>query len=215
VIAPAALGRAARWAGLAGVLGNVLGVAFLADVPSPYRPGDLPAWLGGLMAHPAAAYASAWTFTVGLVALALFFALAAAAAAPRAARPAAVLLGALGVAAGALLNAAGTLLPAAAVRFLPGGGGEVGVALLGAALHVDAHFNLCLGVGLLLVAWGLGPASGWPGWHRALGVAAGLASLPVALQWVDDGFAKLLAVAGPLWLAWVAAAAWRGLWADR
>jgi len=215
VIDPTALGRAARWAGLAGVVGNVLGVAFLVGVPSPYRPGDVPAWLGGLAARPAAAYASAWTFTVGLVALAVFFALVAAAAAPRAARPAAVLLGSLGMAAGALLNAAGTLLPAAAVRFLPGGGGEIGVALLGAALHVDAHFNLCLGVGLLLVAGGLGPAPGWPAWHRALGAVAGLASLPVALQWADDSFARLLALAGPLWLAWVAAAAWRGLWTER
>jgi hypothetical protein len=47
---------------------------------------------------------------------------------------------------------------------------------------------------------------------RALGVTAGVASLPVAGQVVSDGFAKLLAVSGPLWLAWILAAAAAGLW---
>jgi hypothetical protein len=58
----------------------------------------------------------------------------------------------------------------------------------------------------------LGAASGWPAWVRALGVAAGSASLPVAGQVASDALAKLLAVSGPLWLAWILAAASAGLW---
>ena len=38
---------AAAWAAAGGILGNVLGVVFLRDVPSPYRPGDVTAWLEG------------------------------------------------------------------------------------------------------------------------------------------------------------------------
>jgi hypothetical protein len=213
------LGPAARAFALAGVAGNVLGVAFLWEVPSPYRPGDLGAWLAGSHAHPVATVLSAWTFTLGLVALAVFAVLLALAAAPRSARPGWVWGGALLVAFGAALNAAGTLAPAAAVRFVaapPDPAGEaVGRALLALTLHLDAQFNLALGIGLLAVNLGLGASSGWPRWVRALGVAAGIASLPVALQFWSDPFAKLLALSGPLWLAWIAAACLRGPWADR
>ena len=44
-----------------------------------------------------------------------------------------------------------------------------------------------------------------------LGLIAGLASLPVALQPFDDRFAALLSISGPLWIAWLAAAAARCL----
>jgi len=37
----------------------------------------------------------------------------------------------------------------------------------------------------------------------------------VAGQVVSDGLAKLLVVSGPLWLAWVLAAAAAGLWQQR
>jgi hypothetical protein len=218
VTAPRDLGRAARAFGLVGVLGNVLGVAFLRDVPSPYRPGDVAAWLAGSHAHPAATHASAWTFTVGLAALAVFAVLLALAAAPRAARPGWVWGGALLAAAGALLNAAGTLAPAVAVSFVPAppdpAGAAVGAALLALTLHLDAHFNLVLGLGLVAVNLGLGDGSGWPRWARVLGVVAGLASVPVALQASSDAFAKLLAISGPLWLAWILAASVRALWAS-
>lgn len=204
---------AARICGLGAVLGNVLGVVFLRGVPSPYRPGDVSAWLTGLHAHPGPALLSAWSFTLGLVLLAAFMVLLAVAARP--ARRGLFLAGVAIVAAGALLNAAGTLAPAAAVRLLPPPpdpvGEAVGRALLGLTLHLDAHFNLVLGAGLLAVNLGLGRESGVPGWLRALGLAAGLASLPVALQWWRDGFALLLSVSGPLWLAWFAALAVRGV----
>jgi hypothetical protein len=212
------LGSAARAFGLAAVAGNALGVLFLWEVPSPYRPGDVGAWLAGSHAHPVATLLSAWTFTVGLVALAVFAVLLARAAAPGSARPGWVRAGALLAASGALLNAAGTLAPAVAVRFAaapPDPAGEaVGRALLALTLHLDAHFNLVLGLGLLAVNLALGAASGWPRWARALGVLAGLASLPVALQFWSDPFAKLLAISGPLWLAWIAAASARRLWVD-
>lgn len=54
-----------------------------------------------------------------------------------------------------------------------------------------------------------GAGAGWPRWLRLLGVLAGLASLPVALQFWSDPFARLLAISGPLWLAWFTAASLR------
>jgi hypothetical protein len=47
----------------------------------------------------------------------------------------------------------------------------------------------------------------------ALGVVAGLGTVAVSLQVVSDAAAGWLALAGPLWLAWVLAASvllWRG-----
>jgi hypothetical protein len=141
---------------------------------------------------------------VGLVLLAVFA--AAVLASERPARPGPFLAGWALVAAGALLNAAGCVAPAVAVRFLAAppdpAGAAVGEALLAVTLHLDAAFNLALGAGLLLANAGAGKASGWPIGLRALGVVAGLASLPVALQFHADAFAKLLAISGPLWLAW-------------
>jgi hypothetical protein len=201
------IGRTATVLGGVGILGNVLGVVFLRDVPSPYRPGDVAAWLAGAHADPTATLLSAWSFVIGLVALAAFAVLLASAARP--AHPGPFLAGAAVIALGALLNAAGCVAPAVAVRFTApppdAVGAAVGAALLALTLHLDAAFNLALGAGLLLVNLGLGRSSGWPGWLRALGVLGGLASLPVFLQFWADGFALLLAVSGPIWLAWFAA----------
>jgi hypothetical protein len=201
-----------RLLGLVAVAGNVLGVVFLRDVPSPYRPGDLAAWLEGSRAHPLATTLSSWSFVVGLVALAAFLVILALAVAPRARAPGWTWAGALVAAGGALLNAAGCFGPAVAARFLPAGeaGEAAGRALLALTLHLDAHFNLVLGLGLLAFTLGLGDAAGWPRWLRGLGLVAGLASLPVALQAEADAFATLLAVSGPLWLAWLLAIALRG-----
>jgi hypothetical protein len=206
------LGGALRALGLVAVAGNVLGVAFLWEVPSPYRPGDVPAWLAGARAQPLLTVASSWSFVVGLVALAAFLWLLSEAVGPRARAPGWLRAGAFYAAGGALLNAAGCFGPAVAVRFLPAGpaGDAVGVALLAGTLHLDAHFNLALGLGLLAMNLAAGEAAGWPRWLRALGVVSGLASLPVALQFWSDPFAKLLAISGPLWLAWFTAVALRG-----
>lgn len=206
------LAAASRALGLVAVLGNALGVAFLWDVPSPYRPGDVPAWLAGSQAQPLLTVASSFSFVVGLLALAALMPLLSLAVGPRARAPGWFHAGAALVAGGALLNAAGCFGPAVAARFLPAGeaGRAVGVALLAVSLHLDAHFNLVLGLGLLALNLSAGPAAGWPGWLRALGVAAGLASLPVALQFWSDPFARLLAISGPLWLAWFTAVALRG-----
>jgi hypothetical protein len=194
-----------RALGLVAVAGNLLGVVFLRDVPSPYRPGDLDAWLAGSRAHPLATTLSSWSFVVGLVALAAFAVLLALSAAPRSRAPGWTWAGALMAAGGALLNAAGCMGPAVAARFLaPGDGGDAaGRALLAVSLYLDAHFNLVLGLGLVAFNLSLGRSAGWPGWVRVLGVVAGLVSLPVALQAWSDGFARLLAVSGPLWLAWL------------
>jgi hypothetical protein len=210
-------GRAARWMGAGAVLGNVLGVAFLWEVPEPYRPGNLLAWWGGLVARPVEAQLSAACFVVGLVMLAAFAVLVATSV--PAARRGWLVAGAALTAFGAAVNAAGSAAPLAAVRFVESPLSPEGVAvargLLGLALATDAAFNLLLGVGLVAMNLALGRASGWPAWVRALGVIAGLASLPVAGQVVSDGFARLLAVSGPLWLAWILAAAAAGLWQGR
>ena len=191
--------------------GNVAGVAFLADVPVAYRPDEIDRWARLSAAHPDATVASAVSFVVGLLALAGW----AAALARRVPGPLAA-TGARAAARGAVLNAAGCVAPLVLVRhLLPGCGGEgcaaAARALLGLTLSLDALFNLLLGLGLLA----LGPAL-WREGARALGglgVVAGLASLPVSLQPFSADAARLLAVAGPLWLvfvAWSSVRLWSG-----
>lgn len=204
--------RAAGWAGLLGAAGNVLAVYFLWPAPHSWKPGRLDLWYAEMAAKPVATALSSWAFTIGLVALAVFFVLLAAGA--TAERPGLLRLGALLAAGGALLDAAGTQAPYVAV-VLVGREGEATRALLGVALALDASFNLLLGVGLVAANAALGRGAGWPGWLRALGIVAGLASVPVAGQLHSDAWANLLAVAGPLWLAWVVAVSLRLLRARR
>jgi hypothetical protein len=192
--------RVAAILGLLGVAGNVAGVAFLADVPVAYRPQAIDRWAELSAAHPDATVALAgWALGMGR----------------RAPGPLAE-AGARGAALGAVLNAAGCVAPLVLVRHvLPGCTGDgcaaAARALLGVTLSLDALFNLLLGLGLLA----LGPAL-WRTGERALGalgVVAGLASLPVALQPFSEAAARLLVVAGPLWLlfvAWSSLRMWRG-----
>ena len=179
-------------AGLLGVLLNVLAVGALQVVPHTYRPGDVPAWLAETVAHPSATALSAWAFTLGLVALAAFcFGLA------FAVRTSWVVVGACLFGFGALLDATGTMGPLAALHVDP----ATGLGLLWMSLLVDSAFNGLLGLGLLCFAIGL--PKDWPLGLRVLAGVAGIVSLPVALQFHSDDFARLLAVAGPLWLTWV------------
>ncbi len=184
-------------AGLTGALLNVLAVAALRPVPHTYAPGDVAAWLAESRAAPGATTLSAWAFTVGLVALAAFaFAAAAATKPPR--RDWAI-VGAALFGGGAMLDAAGTLAPIAALH----ADDATGTALLWMTLLLDSAFNGLLGLGLLCFARAQAPEDGWPRGLRWLALVAGLVSLPVGLQFSSDTFARLLAIAGPLWLAWV------------
>jgi hypothetical protein len=197
--------------GLAGFAGNVAGVAFLWEIPVAYRPSAIDRWAALSMEHPQATVASAVSFVLGLLALAGW----ALALARQAGTPAARLGGST-IAAGAFLNAAGCVTPLVLVtHLLPGCAAAAcdpaARALLGLTLTLDALFNLLLGVGLLL----LGPVLVRQGARAlgALGVVAGLASLPVAGQPFSETAARLLAVAGPLWLVFVLASSvrlWRG-----
>jgi hypothetical protein len=199
-------------AGLAGAAGNLFGVVFLADQPSAYRPGGLDAWAGGALAHPGATVASALSFTLGLIALAAW----ARAVGRRAGGP----LGRAGGTAmslGAVLNAAACVAPAVLVLHVapacdPAGCGPVARALLGLTLSFDALFNLIFGAGLGAAALALARRERRPV-LGILGAIAGLATVLVSLQVVSDAAARWLAVAGPLWLAWVLATSvllWRG-----
>jgi hypothetical protein len=198
--------------GVVGVVGNVVGVAALHGVEGAYRPGGLGAWAESALAHPGASVASAVAFTVGLLALAGW----AAALGRRLGGPLAPLAaGAMAV--GAVLDAAGTLAPAVLVLHVApacgnGACAAVARALLGVTLSLDALFNLAFGAGLALAGWIIRRA-GRRSALGGLGLAAGLASLPVAGQLAWEPAARLLAVAGPLWLAFVLAASvllWSG-----
>ena len=189
--------RLAGWCGVAGVALNLAAVAVLQPQPHCYKPGHVDLWLAEAQAAPVGTMVSAWCFTVGLVLL-VPFAVGLMRRDPRT-RTGAVLL-----AAGALLDAAGTQLPIAALH-LPN---AVAQGCLWSTLLLDATFNGLLGLGLLLMTLGLRRADGWPRGLRPLVALAGLASLPVALQFVSDGYAGLLLLSGPLWAA---ALIWIGL----
>ena len=201
--------------GAVGVLGNVVGVAALGGVEGAYKPSGIAAWSVGALAHPGASVASAVAFTVGLLALAGW-----ALALGRRLRGPAAALAPGAMVAGAVVNAAGTLAPAVLVLHVAPACAEAGEgcapvarALLGLTLSLDALFNLSFGAGMALAGLCL-----WREGRRpllgSLGVAAGLATIPVAGQVAWQGAAVWLAVAGPLWLAFVAATSallWRGM----
>lgn len=196
VDAPPPPDRGAALAGVAIVALNLVAVAALvATQPHAYKPEGIAPWLVEARGAPGATMASAWAFTLGLAAFVPF-------AAGLARRDPRLSAGAWLMAAGALLDAAGTMAPVAALR-VPSPAAE---ALLGYALVQDAAFNALLGVGLVAIAAGMGPA--WPRALRALVAVAGLASLPVAGQVTSDACAAVLVVAGPLWLAAVLGLSW-------
>ena len=66
-------------------------------------------------------------------------------------------------------------------------------------LLLDATFNGCLAIGLIAAFFAQ------PGKLRWLALISGIISLPVAFQWASADAAKLLAIAGPAWLAWMTA----------
>jgi len=203
--------RLAAVFGLLGVAGNVAGVALLWETPAAYRPASLDAWAAESALHSGAAAASAVAFTLGLLALA-GWARGLAGWAGGAIGRAAI----ASMVAGAVLNAAGCVAPLVLVaHVLPGcATGEacwpVARALLGLTLTLDATFNLLFGAGLAA----LGATLLRRGARRtgALALVAGLATIPVCLQVVSERAASFLAVAAPLWLAFVVASSvvlWR------
>ena len=186
-------------------------MAFLWNVPVAYRPTDIDRWAALSLAHPQATVASAVSFVLGLVALAGW-----AAALGRQVDTPWARLGASSITVGALFNAVGCVTPLVLVsHVLPGCEGAACApaarALLGVTLSLDALFNLLLGIGLLALGaalWGKGVRA-----LALLGLVAGAASIPVAGQPFSEAAAKLLGVAGPLWLAfvlWSSVRLWRG-----
>lgn len=207
------LNRTGAVAGALGVLGNIVGVAVLREIPAAYRPEAIGAWTDQVLRAPVAASISGLAFTLGLVALALW-----AVAMGARLRTAAAWTGAGLLAIGAVLNAAGTPAPVVVVHLLTPACGEasacheVSMALLGSSLALDALFNLLLGIGLILLGGAI-RTSTWPSWLAWLSIAAGIASMPVSLQAVSPLGADLLMIAGPLWLVTIAVCSVR-LWRE-
>ena len=198
--------------GLLGVIGNILGVAVLGPIPAAYRPSTIAEWARQTMAAPAAATLSGVAFTLGLVALAGW----AVVLGLRLGTALAIASGGL-IAVGALLNAAGTMAPAVVAWHLPRACASpeacvpAAVTLLGLSLSLDALFNLLLGLGMIGLAVA---AAEVPMFVRIVLAIAGLASLPVSLQFYSDAAARVLVLAGPLWLLATLLTSWL-LWRGR
>lgn len=197
---------AAGVCGLLAVLLNVLGVLPLDDIHAAYKPGRLLEWYTQIQEHTTATALSALAFSLGVLLLPLF--------APglRALAPRSALLGPSGIllTLGGVINSLGSLCPlVVAWQLVPTcpvreSCAPAASALLGLALTTDALFNLLLGLSLIL-----GGAALFSSGHRRLGLLGALAgalTVPVAAQvrWVAG--ADWLAVAGPCWLLWIAAA---------
>lgn len=181
--------------GFAAVVGNVVAVVLLGEVDGAYRLAELDRWAASALLAPGKSAASAWAFTLGLIALALW-----ALGLGRVLGTPLARYGAWWVAAGSLLNAAGTMTPLVWVTHVAEGArsAELGRALLGLTLTLDAVFNGTLFIGLALIAWGWKQSSGRT--LRWLALASAIASLFVAGQAQIDAAARALVVAGPLWL---------------
>jgi hypothetical protein len=201
--------------GLVGVAGNILGVVALRGVPSAYRPQTMPSWVAEVLAAPEAVTTSAIAFTIGLLALAGWALILGS----QLKTPAARVAGAI-IAVGAAFNAAGTVAPLVLALHLGpacGAGADclpAGLALLGMSLAFDALFNLLLGVGLVVIAGVMWKRRAGGRWLAPLAGLAGAASIPVSLQISMAWAARLLIVAGPLWLIFITVVSLR-MWKGR
>jgi hypothetical protein len=195
--------------GVIGVIGNIAGVAVLGNLPSSYKPGAMRPWVREVLEHPDAAAISGVAFSIGLIGLAGW-----AVALGRRVEDPRARLGMGLIAAGALINAAGTTAPVVLAKHVApacesaAACEPAGIALLGTSLALDSLFNLMLGGGLILTGVAM---RSQPRWRRLapLAITAGAASTVVSGQVVSDTAAKLLTVAGPLWLAFVAWTSYR------
>lgn len=189
--------RIAGAAGLGAVFLNLLGVAFATEVDHIYRPGTIDRWYFSAIENAGAQAWSAWCFATGMLLLVAFLAGLARAMGPYS-WPAA----ALGSVA-AIINACCSLLPFVVVTHLPHNEDAIGQTLLGIALTGDAFFNGAFGISLLFLALAMARAVEFPMWLSGMGLLSGLATTVVVTQaWSPLG-ADFLAVAGPMWLAWV------------
>lgn len=207
--------RAGALCGCAAIAGNVAGVVLVHDLPSAYRPADMAGWVAQVLAHPDAVTASAIAFTLGLLALAGW-----AIAVGRQLDTASARGAGWAIAIAASIDAAGTLLPLVLARHVAplcanaADCAPTGAALLGTSLACDALLNLMLGVGLVTWALALWRRAAGSRWLSLLSLVAGLSSVPVSAQFQFDWAARLLVIAGPLWLSVVAVTS-VGLWRRR
>jgi hypothetical protein len=200
---PAEPNHLAGRAGIAGAVLNVLGVLAVSGVESAYRPEGLERWYYAISQGSTGQQWSAWCFAVGLLLLVPWVAGLARVLGPYA-WPGAGL-----VVAGALVNVVGSLLPYVVAVNVPHGEAALGQTMLGLALVLDAFFNLAFGAGLVLLAFAMARDQHFPMWMPAFGLIAGLVTTSVVAQaWSPLG-ADMLALAGPLWIAWVVIVSWR------
>lgn len=202
------LARGAAVLGVIAVLGNLLGVLVLGDIPEAYKPGQLESWLNDSLAHPGDAINSAIYFTLGVLLMVPFaVALMKLVRGPLAGL---AVLGAAFIAAGALINGSATMAPFVIIEQLQGAVAPedpafraTAFALLAWTVTMDAVFNALLGAGMILAGVAMWCDSGFGRIAGGWGVVAGVATLPVMFQPVSYGAAEWLAVAAPLWALWI------------
>tara|TARA_B100001123_G_C15190521_1_gene979175 strand:+ start:383 stop:1090 length:708 start_codon:yes stop_codon:yes gene_type:complete len=202
------LSRGASVLGVIAVLGNLLGVLVLGDIPEAYKPGHLESWLNDSLAHPGDAIDSAIYFTLGVLLMVPFaVALMKLVRGPLAGL---AVLGAAFIVAGALINGSATMAPFVIIEQLQGPVAPddpafraTAFALLGWTVTMDAVFNALLGAGMILVGVAMWCDSAFGRIAGGWGVVAGVATMPVMFQPVSYGAAEWLAVAAPLWALWI------------
>jgi hypothetical protein len=186
--------------GLVAVVANITAVVLLSQkITSAYRIEELCAWNEQVIAAPGFSDGASILFIIGVLAL-IPYAWGHQKLLPSSKSAD---LGFLSVTLGAILNALGCTFPLYVTRHL--GASHIEAKLwLERALVLDAAFNLFFGVGLLLFAKAGIQSGRWRRLH-ILCLVAGFFTVPVSLQFMTDTAARLLAVAGPLWLASVTA----------
>lgn len=200
---PAEPNHIAGRAGIAAVVLNILGVVALSGVESAYRPESIERWYYAVSQPDTAQPVSAWCFAAGMLLLIPWVAGLARVLGPYSWPGAGV------VVVGATINMVGSLLPYLVAASVPHGEAALGQTLLSLALLLDAFFNLALGVGLVLLSLAMARDQHFPMWMSAVGLIAGLVTITVVSQaWSPLG-ADMVAIAGPLWLAWVTMVSWR------
>ena len=211
------LARGAAVLVLVGAVANGLGAVALPQASLAYKPGRLAEWLAVNLANPTGAEWGAILFTLGVLMMVPVTVALATLIAGRVRGLA--ILGAGLMVLGPFVNGMATMLPfvvstqlAPLVELSVPPSHTIATALLGVALAADAVAIGFMGLGLVLMGSAMTQDEGFGRGLGGLGIVAGLAVMPMALeaghdwaaQWVLWGSIPLFA-----WLLWLAVRLWQ------
>jgi hypothetical protein len=183
----------------------VIGIVAVSMIPDQANSGELYRAITQIQANPRAELVAGWAFAIGLAAL-VPFAWLLVRTLDQPSRIAAT-IGATALTIGATANAVGAMTMIVLTRFSAADLSDplvrrIQTTILTLGIALDAYYNLALGIALILIGNSMRQSAGWPRWLGVAGIAIGVLSLPVAMEWASNTAALFQYASGTLFLLW-------------